>query len=163
MSLVFLFGPSDWIRTSGRPRLRRAARAAGLKYKRPLVRRPFEINIGIVPFGLSRYLVRVFITDLTNIHRQWAHIPFSNAKILFSHIRQARFLLLQWSRKEVKALKRDKRYLFLDDFEHRLAIVGMNHFRNYLVQTGKPTEDVDALLLKLIKAKRKRISQKRTS
>ena len=57
-------------------------------------------------------------------------------------------------------MKRDKRYLFLDDFEHRLAIVGMNHFRNHLLQTGKPTEDVDALLLKLAKAKRKRISPK---
>ena len=53
--------------------------------------------------------------------------------------------------------------MFLDDFEHRLAIVGMNHFRNHLLQTGKPTEDVDALLLKLAKAKRKRISQKRVS
>lgn len=60
-------------------------------------------------------------------------------------------------------MKRDKRYLYLDDFEHRLAIVGMNHFRNHLLQTGKPTEDVDALLLKLAKAKRKRISQKRVS
>ena len=60
-------------------------------------------------------------------------------------------------------MKRDKRYLFLDDFEHRLAIVGMNHFRNHLLQTVKPTEDVDALLLKLAKAKRKRISQKRVS
>ena len=60
-------------------------------------------------------------------------------------------------------MRRDKRYLYLDDFEHRLAIVGMNHFRNHLLQTGKPTEDVDALLLKLAKAKRKRISQKRVS
>ena len=55
-------------------------------------------------------------------------------------------------------MKREKRYLYLDDFENRLAIVGMNHFRNHLLQTGKPTEDVVALLLKLAKAKRKRIS-----
>ena len=60
-------------------------------------------------------------------------------------------------------MKREKRYLYLDDFEHRLAIVGMNNFRNHLLQAGKPTEDVDALLLKLAKAKRKRISQKRVS
>ena len=60
-------------------------------------------------------------------------------------------------------MKRDKRYLYLDDFEHRLAIVGMNHFRNHLIQTGKPTEDVDALLLKRSKAKRNRVSQKRVS
>ena len=58
-------------------------------------------------------------------------------------------------------MKRDKRFLYLDDFEHRLAITGMNHFRIYLIQTGRPTEDVDALLLKLVKAKSKRISQKR--
>ena len=51
-------------------------------------------------------------------------------------------------------MKREKRYLYLDDFEHRLAVAGINHFRNYLIQTGKPTEDVDALLLKLLKAKR---------
>ena len=54
-------------------------------------------------------------------------------------------------------MKRDKRYLFLDDFEHRLAIVGMNHFRNYLIQAGKPTEDVDTLLLKLLKAPMRKI------
>ena len=60
---------------------------------------------------------------------------------------------------EAIALKQDKRYLNLNDFEYRLAILGMNHFRNYLLQTGKPTEDVDVLLLKLIKAKRKRIIQ----
>ena len=53
--------------------------------------------------------------------------------------------------------------MYLDDFEHRLAIVGMNHFRTHLLQTGKPTEDVDTLLLKLVKAKKKRISQKRVS
>lgn len=43
--------------------------------------------------------------------------------------------------------------MFLADFEHRLAIVGMSHFRNHLIQNGKHTEDVDALLLKLEKAK----------
>ena len=54
-------------------------------------------------------------------------------------------------------MRREKRYLYLDDYEYRLAVAGMNHFRNYLIQTGKPTEDVDALLLKLLKAKRKHI------
>ena len=54
-------------------------------------------------------------------------------------------------------MRREKRYLYLDDFEYRLAVAGMNHFRNYLIQTGKPTEDVDALLLKLLKAPIKRI------
>ena len=44
----------------------------------------------------------------------------------------------------------------MDSFEWRLAIAGMNGFHNHLIQTGKPTEDVDALLLKLMKAKTKR-------
>ncbi len=50
-------------------------------------------------------------------------------------------------------MRREKRYIYMDSTDHRLAIVGMNHFRNQLIQTGKPTEDVDALLLKLWKAK----------
>ena len=54
------------------------------------------------------------------------------------------------------AMKQKKRYLALDLFEWRLAIVGMNHFRNNLLRTGKPTEDVDVLLLKLINVKAKR-------
>ena len=53
-------------------------------------------------------------------------------------------------------MKREKRYLALDLFEWRLAIAGMNHFRNKLIRTGKPTEDVDTLFLKLINAKAKR-------
>ena len=56
-------------------------------------------------------------------------------------------------------MKRDKRYLYLDDFEHRLAIEEMNHFRNNLIRNGKPTEDVDALLLKLLKATTRRIKR----
>lgn len=53
-------------------------------------------------------------------------------------------------------MRREKRYIYLDSAEHRLAIIGMNSFRNHLIQAGKPTEDVDALLLKLLKAKSKR-------
>ena len=49
-------------------------------------------------------------------------------------------------------MKKEKLYLYLDSFEHRLTVAGINHFRNQLIQTGKPTEDVDALLLKLLKA-----------
>ena len=59
-------------------------------------------------------------------------------------------------------VKRDKRYVYLDGFEYRLAVVAMNSFRNHLLQTGKPTEDVDVLLLKLLKAGRKGRSQWKT-
>ena len=59
--------------------------------------------------------------------------------------------------KEAITMKKEKRYLYLDSFEHRLAVAGMNRFRNQLIQTGKPTEDVDALLLKLLKAPTRKI------
>lgn len=53
-------------------------------------------------------------------------------------------------------MRREKRCICMDSTEHRLAIIGLNSFRNHLIQAGKPTEDVDALLLKLLKAKSKR-------
>jgi len=53
-------------------------------------------------------------------------------------------------------LKREKRFLVLDSYEWRLAIEGMNNFRSHLIQAGMPTEDVNALLIKLMKAKAKR-------
>lgn len=37
------------------------------------------------------------------------------------------------------------------DFECNLLINGMNEFRNMLLAESLPTEDVDALLLKIIK------------
>lgn len=37
------------------------------------------------------------------------------------------------------------------DFERNLLINGMNEFRNMLLAEGLPTEDVDELLLKIIK------------
>ncbi len=52
-------------------------------------------------------------------------------------------------------MRREKHYLYLDEFEYRLAVAGMNNFRNQLIRTGKPMEDVDALLLKLLKSKTK--------
>ena len=60
-------------------------------------------------------------------------------------------------------MRQEKHYLYLDDFEYRLAVAGMNNFRNQLIRTGKPTEDVDTLLLKLLKAKTKRRSRRNAS
>ena len=60
-------------------------------------------------------------------------------------------------------MRREKRYIYMDGTEHRLAIVEMNHFRNHLIQTGKPTEDVDALLVKLWKAQVKHRDRIRNS
>lgn len=60
-------------------------------------------------------------------------------------------------------MRREKHDLYLDEFEYRLAVAGMNNFRNQLIRTGKPTEDVDVLLLKLLKAKTKRRSRRNAS
>ena len=57
-------------------------------------------------------------------------------------------------------MKRKKRYLALSSFEWRLAIEGMNNFRSHLIQAEMPTEDVNALLIKLMKAKAKRRPRK---
>ena len=56
-------------------------------------------------------------------------------------------------------MRRDKRNIYLDGFELRLAIVATNSFRNHLLQARKPTDDVDALLLKLLRAGRKGMSR----
>ena len=48
----------------------------------------------------------------------------------------------------------------IDDFEHRLMVKGLNDFRNDLIQGDKPTEDIDELLLKVIKAPTKKEKRK---
>ena len=53
-------------------------------------------------------------------------------------------------------MKADYRVIELDEFNHNLLINGLNEFRNMLLQKEKPTEDVDALLLKLIDARTRR-------
>lgn len=46
----------------------------------------------------------------------------------------------------------EKRVISVDGYEHRLMVAGLNDFRNDLLAGGKPTEDVDVLLLKVIDA-----------
>ena len=46
----------------------------------------------------------------------------------------------------------DKIVVTLDSFEQRLLVGALTDFRNELLREEKPTEDVDALLLKVIDA-----------
>lgn len=46
----------------------------------------------------------------------------------------------------------DKVVVTLDSFEQRLMVSALTDFRNELLREEKPTEDVDALLLKVIDA-----------
>ena len=54
----------------------------------------------------------------------------------------------------------EKRVISIDDFEHRLMVKGLNDFRNDLIQGDKPTEDIDELLLNVIKAPTKKEKRK---
>ena len=46
----------------------------------------------------------------------------------------------------------EQKVISLNDFEQRLMVNGLNDFRNDLLRTDKPTEDVDELLIKVIDA-----------
>ena len=49
-------------------------------------------------------------------------------------------------------MRKEKREITVDDFEHNLMINGINEFRNMLIEKDMPIEDVDNLLRKLIDA-----------
>ena len=54
-------------------------------------------------------------------------------------------------------MKKKRRYFFLDDFEHRLLVGGLMTARNEYIHEGKPTEDVNELILKIIDAPTKKL------
>ena len=49
-------------------------------------------------------------------------------------------------------MRKEKRVITVDDFEHNLMINGINEFRNMLIEKDMPIEDVDNLLRKIIDA-----------
>lgn len=49
-------------------------------------------------------------------------------------------------------MRKEKRVITVDDFEHNLLINGINEFRNILIEKDMPIEDVDNLLRKIIDA-----------
>lgn len=51
-----------------------------------------------------------------------------------------------------------KHKVTLDDFEHRLLVGCVNVARTMYPEQNKPTEDVDDLLVKIIKAPSKKVS-----
>lgn len=54
-------------------------------------------------------------------------------------------------------MKQPKRHIYLDDFEWRVAINGLNEFRNQLIREGREHGPVDEVLLKLIDAPTKKL------
>ncbi|MBQ9969800.1 MAG: hypothetical protein IJP15_04850 [Oscillospiraceae bacterium] len=53
-------------------------------------------------------------------------------------------------------MSEDKKVVTLSDFEQRVLVKGMSEYRNDLLQEGKPTEDVDDVILKVIDAPSKK-------
>ena len=49
-------------------------------------------------------------------------------------------------------MRDEKRVVTLNDFEQRLMVAGLTDFRNDAIRDGKPTEDLDGLILKVIDA-----------
>lgn len=48
----------------------------------------------------------------------------------------------------------------VSDYEQRLMVNGLNSFRNDLIRDGKPTEDINTLLIKVIDAPEKKPKRK---
>ena len=53
-------------------------------------------------------------------------------------------------------MREKKKVVQLDDFEQRLMVSGLMEFRNTLLKSEKPTEDVNDLILKVANAPTKR-------
>ena len=53
-------------------------------------------------------------------------------------------------------MKEKKYYIVLDDFERRVVVSCMNEMRNALIESGKCTEALDEVLLKIIRSKQKK-------
>ena len=47
---------------------------------------------------------------------------------------------------------KEKRVVTLTDFEQHIMVRGLTDFRNDVLREGRPTEDVDGLILKVIDA-----------
>ena len=54
-------------------------------------------------------------------------------------------------------MKEKKYYIAFDDFERRVVVNCMNEMRNKLIADGKYTDDLDEVLLKVIRSKQKKI------
>ncbi len=53
-------------------------------------------------------------------------------------------------------MRDEKRVVTLNGFEQRLMVAGLTDFRNDALRDGKPTEDLDGLIFKVIDAPTKR-------
>jgi len=57
-------------------------------------------------------------------------------------------------------MKEECRILTLDDFEHRVVVHALNDLRTEQIEQGKPTEDIDELLLRTSEAPTKKCAKR---
>ncbi len=53
-------------------------------------------------------------------------------------------------------MREEQHVIYVGPHEQRLMVKGLNFFRNVLLRDGRPTEDIDELLLKVIDAPNKK-------
>ena len=97
-------------------------------------------------------MVRVFITDLTETQKSIGNQYIF--KILFRTFDEPPVLWYDGITKgtEVFIMMKEKKVkMKFTDFECNLLINGINEWRNMLLATDYPTDDVDKLLLKIIR------------
>ena len=54
-------------------------------------------------------------------------------------------------------MKKETHKLYLSSAERKIYIYALNIFRNELIQEGRYTDEVDELMCKVIKAKKKKV------
>lgn len=67
------------------------------------------------------------------------------------------FCCTMYSAKEDFVYERTKRILELTDFEWRLLVACLNTARSKYIDEGKPIEDVNILLIKVMSTKQKKV------
>lgn len=55
-------------------------------------------------------------------------------------------------------MKENRKYFYLDDFEHRLLVVCLMTARNKYLRESKPLEDINNLILKIVDAPKKKLN-----
>lgn len=77
-------------------------------------------------------------------------------RVLDTHDRKQAAKRERQQRGTVTKMASDKKVVTLEEHEQRLMVRGLADYRNDAIRDGKPTDDIDDLLLKVIDAPPKR-------
>ena len=61
-------------------------------------------------------------------------------------------------KKEVRTMRKQKFYLYLNDTEQRIVLQSLVRLKNRLIQEGCYTDIVDEVIVKLLEAPRKKVA-----